>query len=196
MSALMLRALQNGLDPNSTAKTGVPLIQYCMSHGMVRPVEYILANGGRTNFAVVDNGQRMSLLMYALQLDFLHDSRYFLLLTRYGCSLFHNEHSLLIVIGNFNSIQQLIQRTTKFTHLSYSLRKLQELLSTVSNLRIISPQVVTFTQTLGAKYQFLCEKTQELINEIFELIISYEVNITSSVAQLPLCSKRLALSCR
>lgn len=196
MSALVLRSLQNGLDPNSTAKTGVPLIQYCMSQGMVRPVEYILANGGRTNFAVVDNGRRMSLLMYALQLDFLHDSGYFSLLIRHGCSLFHTEQPLLILIGNLNSLQQLMQRTTKFEHLSYSLRKLLELLSVASNLPIISPQVVTFTRFLGEKYQFFCERTQELLNDIFEIIISMGVDITASIARLPLCPKYLALACR
>lgn len=196
MSGLLLRSLQNGLDPNSTAKTGVPIIQYCMSQGMVRPVEYILANGGRTNFAVVHNGQRMSLLLYAIQLDFLYNSRYFSLLTQYECSVFHTEKKLVIIINNLNSIQQLMQRTTKFEHLSYSLHKLLELFKTISNLSLIALQVSSFTLFLGKKYQFLCNETQELINSIFEVIIYSGVDITVQLACLPVCPKYLALACR
>lgn len=196
MSGLLLRSLQNGLDPNSTAKTGVPIIQYCMSQGMVRPVEYILANGGRTNFAVVHNGQRMSLLLYAIQLDFLYNSRYFSLLTQYECSVFHAEKKLVIIINNLNSIQQLINRTTKFEHLSYSLHKLLELLSVTSNLSLITMHVSSFAQFLSEKYYLLCNETQLLVNDIFEVIIYSGVNITVQVSCLPVCPKHLALACR
>jgi len=89
-----------------------------------------------------------------------------------------------------------MQRTTKFEHLLYSLRKLLELFKTISNLSLIALQVSSFTLFLGKKYQFLCNETQELINSIFEIIISLGVDITVQVACLPVCLKYLALAYR
>jgi len=196
MSGLLLRSLQRGLDPNSTAKSGVPLLQYCMSQLMRRPVEYILENGGRTNFCVVVNEQRMSLLMYGILLDFEFGTHYFSLLVKYNCSLIRDEQCLLVLINNMNSISMLVSKTTQAEHLRYSLTNLQQLLTSIDNLTLIANQVVFFCSQMAEKYNQFSDETQKTFFDIFHRITLLNVNISAVIATLSSCPKYLALACR